>query len=176
MSIQARRIGALPLARRARARKGFTLIEMMTVITLLAILLALALPSFNGLIERYRVSGRAGALESSLSLARVEAIRRASAVQLKAESGCGATGLTAWSCGWTVRAGNEILRREPQDAALSVEATAGAFEFGAFGQITPWGSFQIDPVGQSSSANAIRLCVGMSGRVRRQSGSDRCDA
>jgi len=148
----------------------------MTVITLIAIMLALALPSFNGLIERYRVSGRVAALEASLSLARVEAIRRGNAVQLLPESGCGSTGLNAWTCGWTVRVGNEVLRREQQDAALTVAGTAGTFEFGAFGQISPWGSFQVDPVGQTSSVNAVRLCVGLSGRMRRQNGSENCDS
>lgn len=149
---------------------------MMTVITLIAIMLALALPSFNGLIERYRVAGRVGALEASLSLARVEAIRRGSAVELRPESGCGSTGLNAWTCGWTVRVGNEVLRREQQDAALSVVATASAFEFSAFGQISPFGNFRTYPVGQSDSQNGVRLCIGSSGRLRSQNGNVDCDS
>lgn len=148
----------------------------MTVITLFAIMLALALPSFNGLIERYRVAGRIGALEASLSLARVEAIRRGSAVQLRPESGCGSTGLYAWTCGWTVRVGNEVLRREQQDTSLSVVATASAFEFSAFGQVSPFGNFQTYPVGEGDSQNGIRLCVGSSGRLRRQNGNVNCDS
>jgi type IV fimbrial biogenesis protein FimT len=176
VSIAACRLSAPSCVRYAKTAHGFTLVEMMTVLGLLAIMLAIALPGFNSLMERYRVAGKTGALEASLSLARVEALRRGGPVLLQPESGCGAKGMTAWTCGWTVRAGNEILRREQQDASLSVVATANVFEFSAFGQINPFGSFQVSPAGQDSSFNAIRLCVGLSGRMRRQNGSGTCDS
>ena len=58
------------------SERGFTLIEMMVVIVLMAVMLGLALPSFNGLIERHRVEGMARALMASVSDARAEAARR----------------------------------------------------------------------------------------------------
>ena len=38
-----------------QANQGFTIIEVMIVVAIMAILLALAGPSFTGLIERWRV-------------------------------------------------------------------------------------------------------------------------
>jgi len=153
---------------------GFTLIEMMTVIALFAIMLALALPSFNGLIERYRVGARIGALEASLSVARMEAIRRGKNVQLMPEAGCGSAGDQAWTCGWTVQAGTKLLRREQPDVRLIVSATVDVFEFNAYGNLTPWGNILVYPRGNAQSSNAIRLCIGIGGQMRRQSGPGPC--
>ena len=67
-----------PLARSEpgarQANLGFTMIELMTVVAIMAILLALAGPSFTPLIERWRVRDSAETLTSTLYYARSEAI------------------------------------------------------------------------------------------------------
>ena len=55
-------------------RRGFTAIELLVVLALVAIFLALALPSFNGTIQRYRVSTAASEIANVLEFARAEAI------------------------------------------------------------------------------------------------------
>jgi type IV fimbrial biogenesis protein FimT len=55
---------------------GFTLIEVLVVLTISAILLAVGVPMFNGSIARARASDAANTLLSALELARSEAIRR----------------------------------------------------------------------------------------------------
>lgn len=56
--------------------RGFTLIEMMVTITVLAILLALAFPAMNGWVRNSRVRTVTDALQNGLRLAQAEALRR----------------------------------------------------------------------------------------------------
>ncbi len=57
------------------AQHGFTLIELMIVVTLLAIISAIALPAFQGFIASNRLTSEANELLAGLNLARSEAVR-----------------------------------------------------------------------------------------------------
>jgi type IV fimbrial biogenesis protein FimT len=56
--------------------RGFTLVEFMIVITIVAIGVALAVPSFSDMIERKAVGGAAEAAYEQLQLARSQALKR----------------------------------------------------------------------------------------------------
>ena len=73
---------------------GFTAIELMVVIAIVAILATLAAPSFNPLIERWRVRSASEDLTSTLYFARSEAIKRGGGVTIDATGG--------WNLGWKV--------------------------------------------------------------------------
>ncbi|WP_456405195.1 GspH/FimT family pseudopilin [Thiolapillus sp.] len=59
-----------------RKIQGFTLVELLITVVVLSILVALAVPSFRGLMDRNAVSTTANDLLSSILLARSEAIKR----------------------------------------------------------------------------------------------------
>lgn len=59
-----------------RAPKGFTLIEMMVAIAILAILATMAAPSFNSFIDRYRVKRAGDTVSAFLINTKSEAIKR----------------------------------------------------------------------------------------------------
>ena len=61
---------------RRRADRGFTLVEMMTVLSVVAILVTVAAPSFAEMVATQRVRAAASALTESLWLARAEATKR----------------------------------------------------------------------------------------------------
>ena len=65
-------------ARRGRlaGTSGLTLMELMVTVAILAILVALAMPSFNAFVAKGRLSGAAEALAQELQLAKSEALRR----------------------------------------------------------------------------------------------------
>ncbi|MBP6653225.1 MAG: prepilin-type N-terminal cleavage/methylation domain-containing protein, partial [Xylophilus sp.] len=59
-----------------RHLKGFTLLEVMVVVSILAVLAALAAPSFTPMIERWRVRQAVEATTSMLYYARSEGVKR----------------------------------------------------------------------------------------------------
>jgi len=93
--------------RPARAHTGFTLIEVMLVITLLGIFLAFALPSFNAVLQRYRVSTAAHRIADALQFARAEAVRTRNNIavgQASAPVDCTNGTPANWQCGIDVYA------------------------------------------------------------------------
>jgi type IV fimbrial biogenesis protein FimT len=71
-------LGSMMLKRRKLI--GFTLIELMVVVALVAILLSLAAPSFTSTLARKRLEGVASELATDLHYARSEAMQRNASV------------------------------------------------------------------------------------------------
>ena len=59
---------------------GFTLVELMIAVLILAILMAAAVPSFRDFAANSRTSAASSDLTTALSLARSEAVRRSGTV------------------------------------------------------------------------------------------------
>ncbi len=78
---------------------GFSLIELMVVVAMVAILGALAAPSFTQLLRNNRLAAASSALQVSLSLARSEAVKRGSDARVTVAAN-GTAG--SWLNGWTV--------------------------------------------------------------------------
>lgn len=95
-----------PLRRLQRTSHGFTAIELMVVVAIVALLTALAAPSFTPLIERWRVRGAAESLQSTIYYARSEAIKRGGGVIIaknpNVDACTTAATNTEWGCGWRV--------------------------------------------------------------------------
>jgi type IV fimbrial biogenesis protein FimT len=90
---------------------GFTLVELLVIISILAILLALAAPSFTDQILGSRLGAAANDFAASTNLARGEAIKRNTPVRLCASS-CAATDTSCscassggWQQGWVILPG-----------------------------------------------------------------------
>ena len=90
-----------------RLQGGFTLIEIMVTVAVLAIILGIGVPSFQGLIERNRISTATNKLFSALTTARSEAIRLGLNVSVTQAAG-------GWGNGWTIAidSSNTTLRVE----------------------------------------------------------------
>lgn len=76
---------------------GFTLIELMVTVSIAAILLAIAVPSFISTIRSTRLTNSANDLVTALNLARSEAIKRGRPVTVASISAS-----SQWENGWNV--------------------------------------------------------------------------
>jgi type IV fimbrial biogenesis protein FimT len=84
-----------------RSQRGFSLLELMVGVTVLAVLLGLAVPTFRDVIESNRVVAQNNDFIAALNSARSEAIKRSNAVTMCASAnGAACSGATSWSSGW----------------------------------------------------------------------------
>lgn len=164
---------------------GFTSIELMVTVAVLAILAALAAPSFSSLTEKWRIIQTVEAMKSSLMLARSEAIKRGGNVYLeklpKTTPGCITDGTNQdWDCGWVVfvdtngnkrwNAGEEIQRYTTPTDILVTRTRSGVTI-----RVDQWGmmdganliGFTVSPQSTNLSSPATKgICMSAGGRIR----------
>jgi type IV fimbrial biogenesis protein FimT len=104
-----------PLSKPTRHRSGgFTLIELMVTLAVAAILLGIAVPSFQGMMEKNRVAAQSNELLGGLQTARSEAIRKNATHRF-----CSA------STGWIVRTPSSATAI--REGTLQGSTTVGTF-------------------------------------------------
>lgn len=164
---------------------GFTVIELMVTVAVLAVLAALAGPSFTPLIERWRVMQVTDQLKHTLYYARSEAIKRGGGVVIQKlpnnTSGCtSADEDREWDCGWFVcadtngngrcAASEPVLQRYDTPARVEVTRTSGSttIKLNRWGLVSgPWLGFSMVPMDKSTSDPAARgVCMSSAGRIR----------
>lgn len=164
---------------------GFTAVELMTALAIIAVLATLGAPSFTSLIESWRVRTVAEKLESSLYYARSEAIKRGGGVLMQkipnhTGSCTSATGARDWDCGWIVcvdedRSGScsadePVLQHMQVLGQVRVNRTGG----GTTIKWNRWGSvdgtfvgFRLYPTLRDVTHPGARgLCMSSGGRIR----------
>ena len=114
-----------------RTQTGFTLIEALMVVAVLAVLAGAALPELRSFMASQMVKTPASDLYASLVLARSEAIKRNAAVDIVPAA-------TDWAKGWEVQAGGKALRTQngyPTRVSIS-SSVAGTVTYGGNGRLS----------------------------------------
>jgi type IV fimbrial biogenesis protein FimT len=88
---------------RERYSSGFTLIEFITVMAIVGILMAIAVPSFKYTTTANRIAAEVNGLVGDLQYARAEAIKEGQTVIACASAnGTSCSGADTWQTGWIV--------------------------------------------------------------------------
>lgn len=128
--------------------RGFTLIELMVALAVLAILLGLVAPSFSNVMLGSKLASHASSLVASAQLARGEAIKRNIQVQLcSSANGTSCASSGGWEQGWIVKVGTEVLLYQqslPTD--LKIIQTEGGL------------SLNFHPTGVGSDRAKLTIC------------------
>jgi type IV fimbrial biogenesis protein FimT len=178
--------GSGTFSKRMTNSAGLSAIELLTVLGILSILMALAVPGFQALIERWRVQQAVEAMKSTLYYARSEAVKRGGRIRIQKiannTNGCSlATTTQKWSCGWFVfhdsngnkklNAGEEVLQSYSTPAKVNVINHDGGEginvdRYGKMDGLNAKGfSFSPAPTGISSPATR-GICMASGGRIR----------
>lgn len=128
---------------------GFTLVELMVTVAVLAILMAIAGPAFNDFFERYRLRGAADEVASVVASARAEALMRnrdvsvvftgvggawcvgATAAPEPAAPGDAVTTSPSCTCADTCKLGDRVVEaKAASHPNVALEAAPAAITFG----------------------------------------------
>jgi type IV fimbrial biogenesis protein FimT len=192
-------IGARTMVRRTVSR-GFTLIELMVVLSIVGILMGLGIPSFKRTISQNNINSGIGTLASDINFARSEALKRGLSVtlcpSLDPYTACAAAG-TNWQNGWivfldrdanntrdTAAGTTELLLRVQQNLAaeLTMLGSAGAavnsirFDRSGSASAALGLTVQSQRLDVAAQGQTVRTaCISISGRTRVTApGHDTC--
>lgn len=173
-----------PYGQRERVvrNRGFTLIELMVTVAVLAILLTIALPSFRGVMQSNRVATSTNELIAVLSLARSEAIRNSrgsGACASAAGTGCDGTweqGLMVWADtngNGEFDAAEAVLRFVAAKPQMKLGAEADRVTFDGRGRRRGSGDFaiQLEPADCGAQPYQRTISVSRTGQISTAKGA-----
>jgi type IV fimbrial biogenesis protein FimT len=141
--------------------RGYTVIELMAVLTVAAVLITIGVPAFQGLLDKIRIAAAANDFFAAINLTRSEAIRRGKRMDLVPADG------HTWKSGWMVLldsnvnqkpdAGEEIvLVHGPVHADIEIKS-AFTDSKSAYLAYTPSGRTRTNANGQAPQTGSWEL-------------------
>lgn len=164
----------------AKRSTGFTLVEMLMAVAIVAVLGAIALPGFGNTLGRLRQQSALGDLQTALNQARIAAVSRGRhVVACPTLDGTDCAHTTEWHHGWLLFADLDHDRQRSDDEPVIV---AGQAQSAGIGILASTGRLRVDyqPDGSAAGTNvtltvcsrtlgaggARTLVVSQSGRIR----------
>lgn len=142
--------------------KGFSLVELLVTVSIVAILAAVAIPNFNSTLQNNRAETEVSDLQRAFNYARLEAINRGVSVRIAPTTG------TDWTTELQVTlasGGQTVLRKVTplSSGATLVAANVTAVEFNNLGGMTSPASAVAMTYTRGSTTKVINVCL--TGRI-----------
>jgi type IV fimbrial biogenesis protein FimT len=139
---------------------GFTLVELMITLAVLAITLTMAVPGFRDFVMRNQMASNANEFVASIHLARSAAIKQQRNSYITSNAG------TNWTNGWTVWVDNDRDNAldAPAEVIRETQALAGNTTLSSDGKT----QFQYRPTGLVDGQGTLTICDTRTGEQGRQ--------
>jgi len=143
-----------------KASRGFSLVELMVVVALLAVVLGFAVPNMRQMILNNRIKAATNSLVGALQMARNEAITRNKVIKFSPVSG-------DYGNGAEIKSGSNVIGRM-EKAPEGVQIT-----------LTPGNEVSFKNTGSTSAAKLLvsldktmprTVCIGIFGQIRTLEG------
>ena len=177
-----------------KKQNGFTLLELIIAIAIVGILASIAVPSYSTFISKNRLSSVYNGLAGTISLARLEAVKRSQVITLcisNDQATCDPTTATNWGAGYIVFADldgdgivditsdpattDTVLKVEPAaNSTISITSTdfGSRLSFAPRGRLRTQGSIVICNGDNTKESLALNLWVTGLGRLATDSNDD----
>jgi type IV fimbrial biogenesis protein FimT len=134
-------------------QSGFTLIELITAVAVMAVLVTVAVPSLKDMIYATRVRTTASDLLQAVMLARSEAIKRATNVEVVPYA-------SGWTQGWSIMVGGMTVETIEVPSNVTIVAnTGGNITYRMDGRVSSNVRWLSVYTTESSSAIAARCVI-----------------
>ena len=176
-----------------RYNRGFSLIELMVVLTIVGILIRIGTSTYSSVIATSNISSESNALWGDLQYARSQSIKQGLTVTVCAANTSGnapytcSGSATTWSSGWATYTGSYtttsgavtqalLLRvQKPLLSTYTMKSTStnalSSVSFNSYGFTTTRGSVTVSPP-SGSSISSKTVCISAVGNVQIVSGGD----
>ena len=164
-----------------RATGGFTLIELMVTVAVMAILAMIAVPNFYTTLRRHQLQSAVGSLQGALAYARTEAVLRQYSVSICPSGGSTATCSSSsdYSQGWLIyttqaaagsayaAGGSMTLLRvgQGESHASAIASVAKPISFGPQGQVVGGAAASFEFCGRTGSSGNGQSTAAVPGRL-----------
>lgn len=163
-----------------RQGQGFSLLELLVAVAVLAVLLGIAAPNFSDFMARRSMRSNADQLNAALQSLQAESLRNGGNVLLVRQVGCGVDtiALSVWTCGWQLfvdanangtRENTErvILDHQNNDTGISItNFNANAVLLGnQWGQVQGSAGFVVQPILATLPVDMTAVCIYIGGRI-----------
>ena len=142
--------------------RGFTLLELMVTIAVLAILATVGVPSFQTLVQNNRVVTQTNELVSVLNVARTEAVKRGRPVEVEISSEA-----NGWSATVRLPGGADAIRvvERPDSGIALVTGDPVVVTFTATGVPEAAVTFNLSPKSGCKGQQVRQIALGPSGQI-----------
>jgi|SRR5690554_440615 type IV fimbrial biogenesis protein FimT len=143
--------------------KGFTLVELMVTVSVAAILMAIALPSFQNSSRNNAVRATTNDLISTINLARQQSMSMRTEVEVAPEAG-------GWSNGWKIEfagnsAGEDATFTPSRNVTVTRSGGGGSLVFRSRGGLVGGGGIEFTIVHDDAPSTSRTICVTFFGKV-----------